>query len=193
MNGNVAVNIQQQAIVAIAGISVFKRYDDKALIKGTNHLLVTGGYEPLSEEEFNSAIEELVELKVLRKNKKYWEILGQPQPLNFRNDEQRAQFLNEPLFLENDEVQGYVIEFNCDGKGGKRLPDGKVVNTSLASLTQELRQEYNITRGDSSGVNNWVVSAAHHPTAPSKKTERKLRNYLRLLDEQDPSRRRRIK
>lgn len=155
--------------------------------------------EELTREEFDAIITNLQESDFVvfgpSKVPTLSALLIKVPELEFRGknaDLKRAQFLGQSVFLENDELDDYVIEFNYDGQGNKRLPSGETTSESLATLTQRLRVENGLTKGDSSGVQNWVVSLDHHPDAPTKKGIRKFRSYLRYLDEQDPTRRNRI-
>ena len=195
------MTLQQNAVFAAINLYAIQQCEGnpKDRIFTSVNAFLRGANITISEEEYDIIVKEFVDSDVVKlvDNIPQLSLTIERKPLKFvgRNaDQQRGQFLGQSLFLRLTPLltkagKDFVIEFNVDGNGAKKLPDGSIVEESLDAVAKAAFNDHDVIVGDTSGVNCWEVCAEHHPEAPTKKTLRKLRNYLRYLDEAEPQRR----
>jgi hypothetical protein len=175
--------MEQHKTAIIAAISVNKLKPlDFPLIDAANGFLKNFGLNAMSENEF-----ELAMIAVKQTIATFKDGMNLKQKIPSMNDAQSAKFLGDKsVFLVHGPVQKYTnniveIEFNCDSKGGIRLPNGEIVKDSLVSLTRRYNREFEITDKTEAGETTkyaWRVSKEKHPEITRNMT---IKQYIKTL------------
>lgn len=184
---------EQHAIAIALGIARFKNYkDDSIILSVANKLLIDSGHPSLDTDHFNKQLKLIQRANLMKKSEdgEYWEILASDKARKERSQKNSqhddARRLNgQSVFLECNNLLtkhniSYIIEYNCDGVGGSRLPSGEVVNNNLNALCNLAHDTSGKPRtsGNGGGADMWIVVRDRHPTAPVQKTKRIFRTYL---------------
>ena len=88
---------------------------------------------------------------------------------------------NRSIFLIQGQFQkevkkDFIIEFNVDGKGSSRLPNGDIVNCPLIDISREFAPAFGIPEVERNLNTQWKMSPRHHPEVANKGVKIYLQN-----------------
>lgn len=184
------LTIQQHAVVfGVLAAYVSNGERMESIHQAANKFLSKLDISPL--DEIGSILSELELEGLLKQNSSgVFEILHKPTKPHFKGKEgfeRMVEQLNGKIIhlryqpLVSEKKENYDIEFNVDGKGSTKLPDGSVVNKPLGALARDTSVKFELTRADHNlGV--WSVIHERHPELTKvRKSRTNLREYINLL------------
>ena len=179
------MNPQHIAVMSVLGLQTLKPVE-VGVMDMANAFLRKADHEPMNIKEFKQVLKEVKTTSATFKDGK----MTAKRKLPNMNDEQTAKFLGDkslflihkPARIKKDKI--VEVEFNCDGKGGIRLPNGEITNKSLVELVMKFTHENGIevTHASETTKYAWKINPDKHPEIKGKRNmhiKRYLQDYVK--------------